>query len=101
MTRGGACPKQCRQRLQDIFPMSNPDDLTPDPSRQSATPIRDAALRGAVVTCFVLVVVALVRGYGDAWLLFWAMVAILAGFLVAGPKRSLGLRSSWWTSDQW
>ncbi|QRM28839.1 ATP-binding protein [Microvirga sp. VF16] len=71
--------------------MSNPDDLTPDPSRQSATPIRDAALRGAVVTCFVLVVVALVRGYGDAWLLFWAMVAILAGFLVAGPKRSLGL----------
>lgn len=72
-------------------PMSDPDDLTPDPSRQSATPIRDAALRGAIVTCFVLVTVALVRGYGDGWLLFWAAVAVFAGFLVAGPKRSLGL----------
>ena len=47
--------------------MSDPDDLTPDPSRQSATPIRDAALRGAIVTCFVLVTVALVRGM-RAWL---------------------------------
>jgi two-component system phosphate regulon sensor histidine kinase PhoR len=71
--------------------MSDPDDLTPDPGRQSATLVRDAALRGTVVTCFVLVAVALVRGHGDAWLLFWAAVAILAGFLVAGPKRSLGL----------
>jgi two-component system, OmpR family, phosphate regulon sensor histidine kinase PhoR len=71
--------------------MNDPADLTPDSGRQSATPIRDAALRGAVVTCFVLVAVALVRGYGDAWLLLWAALAILAGFLVAGPKRSLGL----------
>jgi two-component system, OmpR family, phosphate regulon sensor histidine kinase PhoR len=71
--------------------MNDPDDLTPDSGRQSSTPVRDAALRGAVVTCFVLVVVALVRGYGDAWLLFWAVVAILTGFVVAGPKRSLGL----------
>jgi two-component system phosphate regulon sensor histidine kinase PhoR len=70
--------------------MNDPDDLTPVPRRQSATPIRDAALRGAVVTCFVLVTVALVRGYGDGWLLFWAALAVLAGFLVAGPKRSLG-----------
>ena len=71
--------------------MSDPDDLTQAPGRQSATPIRDAALRGAVVACSVLVAVALARGYGDAWLLFWAVLAILAGFLVAGPKRSLGL----------
>ena len=70
--------------------MSDPDDLPPDAGRQSATPVRDAAWRGAVVTCFVLVAVALVRGYGDAWLLLWAAVAVLAGFLVAGPKRSLG-----------
>jgi two-component system, OmpR family, phosphate regulon sensor histidine kinase PhoR len=71
--------------------MSDSDDLTPDPGRQSATLVRDAALRGTVVTCFVLVAVALVRGHGDAWLLFWAAVAILAGFLVAGPRRNLGL----------
>ncbi|MBQ0822087.1 PAS domain-containing protein [Microvirga sp. HBU67558] len=70
--------------------MTDPDDLTPDALRQSATPIRDAALRGAVVACFVLVAVALVRGYGDGWLLVWAGVAILTGFLVASPKRPLG-----------
>jgi len=70
--------------------MSDPDDLPPDAGRQSATPVRDAAWRGAVVTGFVLVAVALVRGYGDAWLLLWAAVAVLAGFLVAGPKRGLG-----------
>ncbi|WP_262273608.1 ATP-binding protein [Microvirga yunnanensis] len=70
--------------------MTDPDDLTPDALRQSATPIRDAALRGAVVACFVLVAVALVRGHGDGWLLVWAGVAVLAGILVAGPKRPLG-----------
>ena len=70
--------------------MTDPDDLTPDAVRQSATPIRDAALRGAVVACFVLVAVALVRGHGDGWLLVWAGVAVLAGILVAGPKRPLG-----------
>lgn len=70
--------------------MTDPDDLTPDPRQPGATPIRDAALRGAVVTCFVLVTVALVRGHGDGWLLFWAALAILAGILVAGPKRPLG-----------
>ncbi|WP_201835607.1 ATP-binding protein [Microvirga zambiensis] len=71
--------------------MSDPDDLTPDSGRQSISPVRDAAWRGAVVTGFVLVAVALARGYGDAWLLFWAVFAVLAGFLVAGPRRSLGL----------
>ena len=39
--------------------MSDPDDLPPDAGRQSATPVRDAAWRGAVVTCFVLVAVNL------------------------------------------
>ncbi|MGO4523922.1 ATP-binding protein [Microvirga sp. 2MCAF35] len=71
--------------------MNDSDDLSPDTLRQSASPIRDAALRGTIVTCFVLVSVALVRGQGDGWLLVWAAIAILAGFLVAGPKRSLGL----------
>ncbi|WP_262029980.1 ATP-binding protein [Microvirga sp. Mcv34] len=71
--------------------MSEPDGLAPDPLRQSASPIRDAALRGTVVTCFVLVSVSLARGHGDLWLLVWAAIAILAGFLVAGPKRGLGL----------
>ncbi|MBA1155935.1 ATP-binding protein [Microvirga mediterraneensis] len=71
--------------------MSDPDDLSPDPLRQSASPTRDAALRGTVVTCFVLVSVSLARGHGDGWLLIWAAIAILAGFLVAGPKRGLGL----------
>ena len=71
--------------------MSDPDAPPPDPLHQSAGPIRDAAWRGAVVTGFVLVAVSLVRGHGDGWLLFWAVLAILAGFLVAGPRRSLGL----------
>ncbi|EIM27467.1 ATP-binding protein [Microvirga lotononidis] len=71
--------------------MSQRDDLSPDSLRQGASPIRDAALRGTVVTCFVLVSVSLARGHGDLWLLVWAGVAVLAGFLVAGPKRSLGL----------
>ncbi|WP_114946921.1 ATP-binding protein [Microvirga calopogonii] len=71
--------------------MSDPDDLSPDTLRQGASAIRDVALRGTVVTCFVLVLVSLVRGQGDGWLLVWAAVAVLAGFLVAAPKRSLGL----------
>src|SRR6478735_4153690 len=71
--------------------MNDPDDLSPDTLRQSASPIRDAALRGTVVTCFVLVFVTLVRGQGDGWLLVWAPIAVLAGFLVASPKRGLGL----------
>jgi two-component system phosphate regulon sensor histidine kinase PhoR len=72
--------------------MIDPDDLPPETGPQRSTPIRDAALRGAVVTGFVLVVVALVRGYGDAWLLFWAAIAIVAGVFIAGPRRSLGVR---------
>ncbi|MBJ6128070.1 ATP-binding protein [Microvirga splendida] len=71
--------------------MSDPDDPTPEPRIQGATLLRDAALRAAVVTCFVMVIVALVRGGGDAWLLLWAAIAMLAGFVVAGPKRSLGV----------
>src|ERR671913_1520717 len=71
--------------------MSDPDDPTPEPKLQGAALLRDAALRAAVVTCFVMVVVALVRGNGDAWLLLWAAIAMLAGFLVASPKRSLGV----------
>ena len=71
--------------------MPDPDDLTPEAKPQGVTLLRDAALRAAVVASFVMAIVALVRGYGDAWLLFWAAVAILAGFLVAGPKPSLGL----------
>ncbi|MFC1459473.1 ATP-binding protein [Microvirga arabica] len=71
--------------------MSDPDDPRPEPKIQGATLLRDAALRAAVVTCFVMVVVALVRGNGDAWLLFWAAIAIIAGFMVASPKRSLGV----------
>jgi len=66
--------------------MSDPDTL-----RQSASPIRDAALRGTVVTGFVLVFVAWVRGQADGWLLVWTAIAVLAGFLVAGPRRGLGL----------
>nr|WP_239467937.1 ATP-binding protein [Microvirga arvi] len=38
-----------------------------------------------------MAIVALVRGHGDIWLLLWAAIAILAGLLVAGPKRSLGV----------
>jgi len=71
--------------------MSDPDVPPPDPLRQRASPIREAALRGAVVTGLVLGAVALARGHGDGWLLFWAVLAILTGFLVAGPRRSLGL----------
>ncbi|MEE1657627.1 ATP-binding protein [Microvirga sp. CF3062] len=71
--------------------MSAPDDPTPEPKSQGATLLRDAALRAAVVTCFVMVVVELVRGNGDAWLLLWAAIAITAGFLIASPKRSLGV----------
>jgi two-component system phosphate regulon sensor histidine kinase PhoR len=71
--------------------MSAPDDQTPEPKSQGATLLRDAALRAAVVACFVMVIVALVRGNGDAWLLLWAAIAITAGFLVASPKRSLGV----------
>ena len=75
--------------------MTEPDDLPPETGPQRSIPVRDAALRGAVVACFVLVVVTLVRGYGDAWLLFWSAVAILAGVLIAEPKRRLagGIRS--------
>jgi two-component system phosphate regulon sensor histidine kinase PhoR len=71
--------------------MSAPDDQTPEPKSQGATLLRDAALRAAVVTCFVMVIVVLVRGNGNAWLLLWAAIAITAGFLVASPKRSLGV----------
>lgn len=71
--------------------MNDPDDFAPEAKPQSATPLRDGALRAAVVACFVMVIVALVRGYGDAWLFLWAAIAIFAGFLVAGPKRSLGV----------
>jgi two-component system phosphate regulon sensor histidine kinase PhoR len=73
--------------------MSDHDDPAPETKRQGTSPLRDAALRAAVVACFVMVVVALVRGHGDAWLLLWAGVAIVAGILVAGPKRSLGARA--------
>jgi len=69
--------------------MTDPDDLTPERGPRRANPIRDAALRGAVVACFVLVLVGLVRGYGDGWLLFWAIVAVFAGFLVAKPQPRL------------
>jgi two-component system phosphate regulon sensor histidine kinase PhoR len=71
--------------------MSDPDDPMPEPKRQGATLLRDAALRAAVVTCFFMVVVALVRGNGDAWLLLWSAMAIVAGFVIASPKRSLGV----------
>jgi len=43
------------------------------------------------VTGFVLVFVAWVRGQADGWLLVWTAIAVLAGFLVAGPRRGLGL----------
>jgi two-component system phosphate regulon sensor histidine kinase PhoR len=89
--------------------MPDPDDLTPEAKPQGVTALRDAALRAAVVASFVMVVAALVRGHGDAWLLLWAAIAILAGVLVAGPKRTLGIgvwrispiRSSWSTSGRW
>jgi two-component system phosphate regulon sensor histidine kinase PhoR len=71
--------------------MSDPDDPIPEHKPQGVTLLRDAALRAAVVTCFVMVVVALVRGHVDAWLLPWSAMAIIAGFLVASPKRSLGV----------
>ncbi|MBB4041189.1 two-component system phosphate regulon sensor histidine kinase PhoR [Microvirga flocculans] len=69
--------------------MSDPDDSPPEAVPQRSVSIRHAALRGAVVSCFVLVSVALVRGQGDLWLLLWAAIAVLAGLAVAGPKRRL------------
>jgi two-component system phosphate regulon sensor histidine kinase PhoR len=71
--------------------MPDPADLTPEAKPQGVSPLRDAALRAAVVASFVMAVSALVRGHGDAWLLLWAAIAILAGVLVAGPKRTLGV----------
>jgi two-component system phosphate regulon sensor histidine kinase PhoR len=70
--------------------MTDPDDLTPESDPRQVGPIRDAAVRAAVVACFVMVIVALARGIGDVWLLLWAAIAILAGFLVAKPRRGLG-----------
>ena len=91
VTPAGACPKLGQGGpLQLHPPMSDPADLPPDAGRQSATRVRDAAWRGAVVPASCWWSWPWCAGFGDAWLLLWAAVAVLAGFLVAGPKRSLG-----------
>jgi two-component system phosphate regulon sensor histidine kinase PhoR len=71
--------------------MSDPDDPTPEAGLLSAGLIRDAALRGAIVACAILITVASLRGYGDVWLLIGTLTALIASLFVGGRRRSLGL----------
>src|SRR5215217_4487731 len=89
-TCGGLALNRAGALFEISIFMTDPDDLTPESDPRQVGPIRDAALRAAVVACFVMLVVALARGIGDVWLMLWAAIAILAGFLVAKPRRGLG-----------
>jgi two-component system phosphate regulon sensor histidine kinase PhoR len=90
MTPASACPKQSRNSPNISFPMNDPDASKPEAGPQHPGPIREAALRGAIIACMVLIAVAAARGYGDVWLLIGTLAALVASVLVGGRRRSLG-----------
>ena len=70
--------------------MNDPDASKPEAGPQHPGAIREAALRGAIIACLVLIAVAAVRGYGDVWLLIGTLIALVASVVLAGRRRSLG-----------
>lgn len=71
--------------------MSDPDENWPEAGPRNPSTGRNAALRGAVVACLVLLAIAALRGHWDAWLLAGAAVALVLSALIGGRRRSLGV----------
>jgi two-component system phosphate regulon sensor histidine kinase PhoR len=72
--------------------MNDPNEVRPQAGSRSTISVRGAALRGAFITCLLLIAVEFVRGDWDFWTFVAAAAAVGVTALVSGERRSLGER---------
>lgn len=66
--------------------MSDTEETRPD-GAPGPDPVRRAALRGAVLANLLVFLVALMRGYGDLWLVAAAVAALVLSAALGGTRR--------------
>lgn len=70
--------------------MNEPSKDMPEADHGTAQPGRTGAIRGAAVSCCMILTVALLRGAWDPWLLAGAAASLLVVALMSRPRRILG-----------
>ena len=67
--------------------MSDPEETRSD-GVPGTDPVRRATLRGAVLAILLVFLVALLRGYGDVWLVLAAVMALALSAALGGTAAS-------------